>query len=239
MKKILGCLRRCIEDFDMIQAGDKIAVGLSGGKDSITLLYALKLYQRFSPKKFDLMAITLNLGIPGFNPSPLIDFCKNLGIEYTIEETYIGKIVFDIRQEKNPCSLCANMRRGALHNTAIKYGCSKVALGHHRNDAVETLLMSMFYEGRISTFSPVTHLDRKNITVIRPMLYVREGDIKGAVKAYNLPVVKNPCPANGYTKRQYIKELVQKLNHETPGIEDNIFNSISNIEQVNTWQKNK
>lgn len=239
MKKILGRLRRCVEDFDMIQDGDNIAVGLSGGKDSVTLLYALKLYQRFSPRKFELKAVTLSMGLEGFDVSPLVEFCKKINIDYTVEDTYIGKLLFEVRQEKNPCSLCANMRRGALHNTALRLGCNKIALGHHKNDAIETLLLSMFYEGRISTFSPVTYLDRKKITQIRPMLYVKECDIKSAVKDNCLPVVYNPCPANGNTRRTYIKDLIYQLRKENHDIENNIFHSILNSEQVNLWSIKK
>jgi len=239
LKRILGCLRRAVHDFNMIQDGDSIAVGLSGGKDSLTLLYALKLYQRFSPQKYDLKAVTLTLGLPGFDVSPLLDFCSKIGVDYTVEDTYIGKLIFEIRQEKNPCSLCANMRRGALHNTAIELGCNKVALGHHKNDAIETLLLSMFYEGRISTFSPVTYLDRKKITLIRPMIYINEYEIKSAVKKYKLPVVTNPCPANGNTKREYIKQLIRQLAKDNREIENNIFHSILNKEQLNLWDIHK
>lgn len=239
MKQILGSLRRAVEDFNMIQNGDKIVVGLSGGKDSTLLLYALKQYQRFSPQKFDIYAVTIDLGIEGFNPSPLVKLCQEIDIPYNIVRTQIGRIIFEERKEKNPCSLCANMRRGALHNAAKGMGCSKVALAHHSDDVVETFLMSLFYEGRINTFSPVTHLARKDIYLIRPFVYVEEIDIYGAIKKLNLPIVKNPCPANGYTKRQYMKDFIKKMRHDIPDIKENIMGSIMNLEQLNIWDREK
>lgn len=239
MKQILGRLRRAIQDFNMIQNNDKIAVGLSGGKDSLTLLYALKLYQRFSPEKFDLCAITVNLGFEEFNPSPLIDFCREIDVPLNIVDTQIGKIVFDVRQEKNPCSLCAKLRKGALNNAAKAIGYNKVAYAHHSDDVVETFLMSLFFEGRINTFSPVVHLDRKDIYIIRPFVYVEEIDIYGAVKRLNLPIVKNPCPANGNTNRQYFKDFIKNIRHDIPDIKENIMGAISNIDQVNIWDKEK
>jgi tRNA(Ile)-lysidine synthase TilS/MesJ len=235
LKKMLGYLRRGVTDFDMIQDGDKIAVGLSGGKDSNTLLYAMKLYQGFSPHKFDLKAITISLGLPGFDTEALRQFCRSIGVELTIVDTYIGHLLFDVRREKNPCSLCANMRRGALNNAALRIGCSKVALAHHKNDAVETLLLSMFYESRISTFSPVTYLSRKGITLIRPMIYAPESEIRTAVKKNSIPVIHNPCPADGKTRRQFVKDLLRQLGRDIPDIENHIFKSILNSEQVNLW----
>jgi tRNA 2-thiocytidine biosynthesis protein TtcA len=226
MQKIVGQVRRAIQDYDMISDGDRIAVGVSGGKDSLILLLALHTLQRFFPKKFELEAVSLTLGIGEFDLTPIKLLCENLEINYTIEETLIGKIIFEERKETNPCSLCANMRRGALHNLAIKLNCNKVALGHHRDDAIETLLLSTFYEGRIHTFSPVTYLDRKNLTMIRPMLYVEEKDIKTCIKEKNLQVVVNPCCANGKTKRQFIKEMVFDLERETHDIKSNLFGAI-------------
>jgi tRNA(Ile)-lysidine synthase TilS/MesJ len=221
----------------MIQDGDKIAVGLSGGKDSTLLLQALKNYQRFSPQKFELCAITINMGLDGYDPSPLIELCKDLGIEYNIVDTYIGKLLFDVRKEKNPCSLCANMRRGALHNAAKEMGVNKIALGHHMNDAVETMLLSLFYEGRISTFSPVTYLSKKDLYLIRPFIYVEEWEVKGEVRNLNMPIVKNPCPANGFTQRQYIKDLLKDLHRDIPDIEQHILGAVMNVDQLNIWDK--
>lgn len=237
MQKLLSKARKAIQDFDMIQENDKIAVGLSGGKDSLTLLHILKNYQRFSPQKFELIAITLNPG--GVDNSPLYKLCKELNVEFHEVQTDIKEIVFDIRKEKNPCSLCANLRRGALNGTAKKLGCTKVALGHHKDDAIETFLMSMIYEGRVSSFSPKSTMDKQNITIIRPMIYIEEYMTKKATKEYNYPVIKNPCPADGLTKRQDIKELVAKLNKEIPGSKKNIFGALNNSEKLFIWDKEK
>ena len=224
MQKLLSKARKAIQDFDMIQENDKIAVGLSGGKDSLTLLHILKNYQRFSPQKFELIAITLNPG--GVDNSPLYKLCEELNIEFHEVQTDIKEIVFDIRKEKNPCSLCANLRRGALNGTAKELGCTKVALGHHKDDAIETFLMSMIYEGRVSCFSPKSTMDKEYMT-------------KKATKEYNYPVIKNPCPADGLTKRQDIKELVAKLNKEIPGSKKNIFGALNNSEKLFIWDKEK
>ena len=237
MQKLLSKARKAIQDFDMIQENDKIAVGLSGGKDSLTLLHILKNYQKFSPQKFELIAITLNPG--GVDNSPLYKLCKELNVEFHEVQTDIKEIVFDIRKEKNPCSLCANLRRGALNGTAKELGCTKVALGHHKDDAIETFLMSMIYEGRVSCFSPKSTMDKQNITIIRPMIYIEEYMTKKATKEYNYPVIKNPCPADGLTKRQDIKELVAKLNKEILGSKKNIFGALNNSEKLFIWDKEK
>lgn len=237
MQKLLSKARQAIQDFDMIQENDKIAVGLSGGKDSLTLLHILKNYQRFSPQKFDLIAITLNPG--GVDNSPLYKLCDELDIEFHEVQTDIKEIVFDIRKEKNPCSLCANLRRGALNSTAKNLGCTKVALGHHKDDAIETFLMSMIYEGRVSCFSPKSTMDKQNITIIRPMIYIEEYMTKKATREYNYPVIKNPCPADGLTKRQDIKEILAKLNKEIPGSKKNIFGALNNSEKLFIWDKEK
>jgi tRNA(Ile)-lysidine synthase TilS/MesJ len=226
IKRIVGQVRKAIQDFDMIQEGDRIAVGVSGGKDSLTLLVALRKLKDFYPVPFELKAVTLTLGIGEMDLSPVKRLCEEIGVEYTIEDTYIGKIVFEARQEKNPCSLCANLRRGALNNAALRLGCNKVALAHNRDDVIETLLLSTFYEGRIHTFSPVTFLDRKGVYVLRPLIYVEEKQIKAFVRDQGLQVVKNPCTANGYTKRQYIKELLGDLSMENREIKNNIFGAI-------------
>ena len=192
MKKILGCLRRAVENHNMISEGDRIAVGISGGKDSLILLKALRLYQFMSPVKYTLKAITLDLGYKDTDWSKIKCFCKELGIPYIIKHTHIAEIVFESGNEKNPCSLCANLRRGALHNAALGLGCKKVALGHHREDVVETLFLSLFYEARFKTFSPVTYLDRKDITLIRPLIYVPEPEIEKITGHHNIPIVDNP-----------------------------------------------
>lgn len=237
MKKILGCIRRAAEDFNMIQPGDNIAVGVSGGKDSLTLLSALHLYKYFSKIPFTLQAITLTMGYDNFDLSGVEKLCKELDIPYTIQETEIGKIVFEERQEKNPCSLCANLRRGILHTAALKLGCNKVALGHHRDDVIETFFLSLFYEGRINTFSPVTYLDRKKITLIRPMIYVPEKDIISLAKRRALPIVDNPCPANGLTKRQDMKDLFTTLSKNIPNVREQVLSALRNKEQYNLWDK--
>ena len=237
MQKLLSKARQAINDFDMIQENDKIAVGLSGGKDSLTLLHILKNYQRFSPQKFELIAITLNPG--GVDNSPLHKLCKDLEIPFYEVQTDIKEIVFDIRKEKNPCSLCANLRRGALNDNAKKLGCNKVALGHHKDDAIETFLMSMLYEGRINCFSPKTHMDRQDITIKTPKIYIEEYMTKKAAKDYNYPIIKNPCPADGKTNRQNIKELVAKLNQDMPGSKKNLFGALNNTDKLFIWDKEK
>ena len=210
----------------MIQEGDRIAIGVSGGKDSLTLLVALRKLMDFYPVKFEFKAVTLVMGLDEMDFSSVKSLCDDIGVEYTLEDTNIGEIIFEARQEKNPCSLCANLRRGALINTALKLGCNKVALAHNRDDVIETLLLSTFYEGRIHSFSPVTYLDKKKIYVIRPLIYVEEKQIKAFVKENNLQIVQNPCTANGNTKRQYIKELLKELSNDTRDIKSNIFGAL-------------
>lgn len=211
MQKMLSYMRRCIDDYNMIEEGDKVCVGVSGGKDSLTALVVLSALSKFYPKKFTLHAITLDLGFEGGDFTALEELCKEIDVPLTIVKTDIKAVVFDIRKESNPCSLCAKMRRGSLHDTAKAHGCNKVALGHHFDDAVETYMMSLFYEGRISCFMPVTYLDRMDITLIRPMLYMEEREVRSFASKNNLPIMHNPCPANGKTKRQEIKELLHHL----------------------------
>lgn len=224
-RKILSRVRKAIEDFNMIEDGDKIAVGVSG-KDSITLLIALKRLQTFLNRNFSIEAITLTLGIGEYNLDYIKKLCKDLEINYTVEETIIGKIVFEVRKEKNPCSLCANMRRGALNNIAKKSGCNKIALGHHNDDLLETLLLNILFEGKISTFSPVTYLSRKELNVIRPLVYVREEEIKEFVRVNNVIAVKNPCLVDKQTKRQYIKNLLEEMCKDNEYVKYNIFGAI-------------
>lgn len=237
MKLILSKMRKAIQDFGMIKEGDKIAVGLSGGKDSLTLLAGLRRLQDFFPASFELCAVTLTMNIGEFDARPLVDFCSSIDVQYRVIETQIGKIIFEARKEKNPCSLCANMRRGALNNSALELRCNKVALGHNRNDAIETLLLSMFFEGRVNTFSPVTYLDRKQLSVIRPLIYLDEKEILGHARKYALPVVPSPCPACGHTKRQYVKELIASIQKDIPDIKDRLSGCITNTGQVNLWEK--
>lgn len=211
MQKMLSVMRKCIDDYKMIEDGDVVCVGVSGGKDSLAALYILSELRKFYPNKFDIHAITLDLGFEGGDFTDLENFCKSIDVPFTLVKTDIKEVVFDIRKETNPCSLCAKMRRGSLHETAKKLGCNKVALGHHFDDSVETYMMSLFYEGRISCFQPVTYLDRVDLTLIRPMLYIKENKIKAFAKKNNLPILHNPCVANGNTKRQEIKELLEHL----------------------------
>lgn len=227
-KRILGQVRRAVEDYNMIEDGDRIVVGVSG-KDSVTLLIALRMLQNFLGRKFSIEAVTLTLGIGDTDLSYTENLCSEMGINYTVEETLIGKIVFEARHEDNPCSLCANMRRGALHNVAKSLGCNKVALGHHKNDVIETFMLSTLYEGRIHTFSPVTYLDRKGLYLIRPLIYTEEYEIKSFVKQNGIIPIKNPCPSNGKTKRQYVKELLQTMSRENHEVKNNIFGAIKRL----------
>lgn len=226
MRKVVSLTRRAIEDYDMISDGDKIAVGISGGKDSLTLLCALAQLSRYYPKKFTVTGLTLEMGY-GADFSQVQALCRDMGAEFYIEQTNIKDVVFDIRKESNPCSLCANMRRGALNSLALKHGCTKIALGHHNDDVLETFFLSLMYEGRISCFDPVTYLDRTGVTLLRPMIYVRERDIKAAARNNLLPIVHNPCPADGGTKRQEMKELIARLEKEQyPGLRKRLFHAI-------------
>lgn len=235
MKHILGAMRKAVQTYDMIQPGDRIAVGVSGGKDSMGLLHALNLYRRFSPAPFELGAITVDMGFEGANFDPINEYCEANNIPYYIKPTDIGKIVFDVRKEKNPCALCSNLKRGALHNEALEHGYKKIALGHHADDAVETLLMSLLYEGRFHCFSPVTYLDRKGITLIRPLIYVKEKDIKFNKVLNELPVIPSGCPGDGVSKRAEMKELISELRKIYPNILDRVIRAMENKDQTNLW----
>ncbi len=210
MQKILSKVRRAIDDYKMIEEGDKIAVGVSGGKDSLTLLCALNALKRFYPVQFEVIGISLDMGFEGTNYDGIKEFCRQNGIEYVVKKTDIAEIIFDVRKEKNPCSLCAKMRRGGVNDLAKEMGCNKVALGHHFEDALETFFLSLFYEGRLSCFSPVTYLSRVDVNVIRPLIYLPEGEIKGFAKRENLPVVKSTCPMDGKSKRQDMKDFINE-----------------------------
>ena len=226
LQKLLSYVRCAVDDYNMIEEGDRIAIGVSGGKDSLALIAALGSLRRFYPKKFELEAITVSLGFEGMDFSAVSEFCREQNVNYTVVETDIGEIIFDARQEKNPCSLCAKMRKGALNDAVDRLGCNKVALGHNRDDVIETLLMSLFYEGRINCFSPVTYLDRKKITSIRPLIYVPEGEVKGFANRYELPVVKNKCPADGHTTREEIKDLVKMHRKKIKDFDSIVFGAI-------------
>lgn len=228
LQQVLSYVRKAVDDYHMIEEGDKIAVGISGGKDSLTLLYALSDLRRFYPKHFELCAITVDLGFDNLNLDKIKELCIKLDVEYTIIKTDIAQIIFHDRKESNPCSLCAKMRKGALNQAIKEAGCIKVAYAHHKDDVVETMLMSLIYEGRFHTFSPVTYLDRMQLSVIRPLMYMNEADVIGFVNKYDVPVVKSPCPADGHTKREYIKNLLRDLNRENPGVKERMFTAITN-----------
>lgn len=225
MQHILALVRRCVEDYDMIQEGETIAVGVSGGKDSL-LLAALAQLRRFYPKKFDLVAVTIDSGVPGMDFGPVRQLCDELGVPYHIVLVPTYEIVFLSRKEKNPCSLCAKMRRGALSTELNRLGVKKIALGHHYDDAAETMLMNLFLEGRIGCFQPVTYLDRSDVTQIRPLLYVQEREVRNVVNKLQLPVVANPCPANGSTQREEMKQLIAQLEEKYPNLKKKIFGAI-------------
>lgn len=228
LQQVLSYTRRAVDDYQMIAQGDRIAVGISGGKDSLTLLYALHGLKRFYPKHFEIHAVTVDLGFQNLDLSRIAELCRELEIEYTIVKTDIAQIIFEDRKEENPCSLCAKMRKGALNQAMKEVGCNKIAYAHHKDDVVETMLMSLIYEGRFHTFSPVTYLDRTELTVIRPLMYMDEADVIGFVRKYNVPVVKSPCPADGYTRREYVKQLLRQLNQENPGVKERMFTAIQN-----------
>ena len=227
LQRLFSLTRQAVDHYQLIEEGDRIAIGISGGKDSLALLYALQGLQKFYPKHFELKAVTVDLGYPGFNLSPVEALCQKLQVPYTIVPTQIGKIVFEERQESNPCSLCAKLRKGAFNEKIKELGCNKLAYAHHKDDVVETMMLSLMYEGRFHSFSPKTYLDHMDLTLIRPLIYVSEAEIIGFCNKYQLPIVKNPCPADGYTKRQYVKDLLQTLNRENPGVKDRMFSAIT------------
>ena len=228
LQQLLSYTRRAVDDYQLIEENDKIAVGISGGKDSLTMLYALQGLKRFYPKKFSIVGVTVDLGFPGFQLEGIQNLCRQLEVPYHVVKTDIGSIIFDQRKETNPCSLCAKMRKGALNQAVKELGCNKVAYAHHKDDVVETMLLSLIFEGRFHSFSPKTYLDRMDLTVIRPLLYVDEYDVVGFQKKYQLPVSKNPCPADGHTKREYAKELLTQLTRENPGVKERMFSAVVN-----------
>lgn len=234
LQKLLSYTRKACEDYNMIEDGDVIGVGVSGGKDSLALLMALNDLKRFYPKKFEVIGITVSLGFDGFDTFAVEELCKKINCPYHVVTTDIGEIIFETRKEGNPCSLCSKMRKGALNEGAKKLGCNKIALGHNKDDVIETFFLSLFYEGRVHTFAPVTYLDRMDLTVIRPIMYVPEIDIIGFKNKNNIITVKNPCPVDGHTKREQIKNFIATQSKDYDHLSDKVFGAIKRSD-INGW----
>ena len=237
MKKTLGCIRKADTDFRMIRAGDRVVVGVSGGKDSLLLLHALSLYRRFTHKDFSLQAVTVDNGLGAPDYSAVSALCDSLEIPYRIVKTQIGEIIFDYRKEKNPCALCAKMRRAVLANTCREMGCNRLALGHHRDDAINTLLLSLLHEGRFHTFHPCSTMSRTGITVIRPLVYLPESHVRHMQKELNLPVLKSSCPADGKTERENMSRLLSQIKTVFPDASERLLHALQH-EPYDLWQKN-
>ena len=229
LNALTGMVRRCVDDYNMIASGDRIAVGISGGKDSLVLLSALAHLRRYYPASFQLEAITIDAGFPGMDFSGVGELCRELDVPYTLVPTDIREIVFEARQEDNPCSLCAKMRRGALNTTLKERGCTKLALGHHFDDAVETFMMSLVFEGRLNCFAPVTYMDRMDVTMIRPLLYVGELRSARLAEALKLPVVESTCPMDRTSKRREVKALMDSLSEQYPDLRSKIFGAMQRL----------
>lgn len=227
-RRLLSFIRQACQHYDMIHKGDKIAVGLSGGKDSTALLIALNEMRRFYPIPYEVMGITVDMGFAGMDFSPLAELCRENGIEYRVIASDIAHVVFHIRNESNPCALCAKMRRGVLHDAAKANGCNKIALGHHFDDAVDTFMLNLIHEGRLGTFSPVTYLSRKDITVIRPLLYAKEKDIQYFINHSEVPLIRSKCPEDKHTEREEIKKLISELDQRYDGFSHRVMNAIEN-----------
>lgn len=236
-QQMLSKLRKGVTKYNMIKDGDKIAVGISGGKDSLTLLKLLAEYKRFSPERFELIAVTVDLGFNGKvgDYSSIQKFCDELGVEYHVEKTEIAQVVFDVRKESNPCALCSKMRKGALYSVVKEKGFNKIALGHHADDLIDTFMLSAFYEGRLSTFAPKSYLDRTDLTLIRPMIFLEEMDISSYSK--DLPVVESSCPANKNTKREYVKDIISTIGKEIPNVREMLFTALIHPERYSLFDK--
>lgn len=226
MKRLLSFVRRAVDDYNMIEEGDRIAVGVSGGKDSLALLEVLAEMRRFYPKKYEVVAITVDMGFEGSDYSEIEEFCRRIKVEYKVVKTEIAKIIFDVRKESNPCSLCAKMRRGSLHAAAQESLCNKVALGHHYDDAIETFMMNLFFEGRLGCFSPTTYLSNRKINLIRPLIYAQEKDVAYFSRRRSLPVAASLCPEDHATERENMKKLLTELERENKGLKHRIFTAM-------------
>ena len=234
LQQLLSPFRRAIEEYSMIEDGDKIAIGLSGGKDSLLLVYLFSALKRFYDKKFEVIAITIDMGFKDADPSKiegLREECEKAGIPYYVEKTQIAEILFDIRKEKSPCSLCSKLRRGALNTVAIRKGCNKLALGHHADDLAETFMLSLIYEGRLSCFQPMSLMSRTGVTVIRPLIYTAEKNITAFMK--DKPILKNPCPADKHTQREYVKDLIRNIQDDIPFAKERIIGAVTHPERMN------
>lgn len=227
MQQLYSLVRQALDDYHMIEENDRIAIGISGGKDSLTLLYGLAGIRKFYPIPFQLTAVTVDLGYGDFDPAPIRDLCQKLQVPYEVVPTRISSVISGFGPSDSPCSVCAKMRKGALNDYILKLGCNKVAYAHHMDDIIETMLLSLLYEGRFYSFAPVTHLDKTGLTILRPLMYVPEASVKGFQNKYSLPVSKNPCPFDGHTKRAYVKQLLGQLNKENPGVKKRLFHSIT------------
>ena len=239
MKRVLGSIRRADERYRMIEDGDRVCIGVSGGKDSLLLMEAMKLYQRFCYTRFDVCAVMLDLGLRQQDTSAIEAYAARIGMDFTVIHTDIGKVVFEYRQERSPCALCARLRRGALNTAAVERGCNKVALGHNREDVLETLFMSMLYEGRINTFAPVTHLSRRNVTVIRPLIFLPEKYALSVARQRELPILPPNCDIAGQTKREEARQLLQHLATLVPDIEQKLLHALIHTETYGLWDRMK
>ncbi len=237
MKRVLGAIRRADEKYHMIEDGDKLCIGVSGGKDSLLLMEAMKLYQRFSYTRFDLCAVMLDLGLKQQDTAPIAALAERVGVDFEVVYTDIGKVVFELRDERSPCALCAKLRRGALNTYAVEHGCNKVALGHNREDVIETFFMSLLYEGRINTFAPVTYLSRRDVTVIRPLIFLPEKYALSVARQRELPVLPPNCDAAGHTKREEAKQIIAHLCTITPDFEQKFMHALSTTETYGLWDR--
>lgn len=226
MRKVLGCIKRAQEEFDMIQDGDVVGVGVSGGKDSMVLLYALYLYKHFSPVSYELKALTVDMGFEGFDIHSIETFCRSQNIDFIHAKTEMGKLIFEEKKENNPCSLCSRMRRGLLNRLCDENGITKLALGHHGDDLIGSFFMSMMFESRLNSFKPVTVFERAEVIQIRPLIYAEERDIYEAAEKHSIPAVTNPCPASGHTQREAVKELTEVMEKTTGQPRSHIINAL-------------